>query len=361
MYGAELRPVRDEVGTRTIEEVVRYYGHWKRCVACPPYCRTGAHVPHSQRQARGGEPAPASRALSRRTRSRRRGRAGRRRGRGRRLGRRGLDREAADARERELRRVPDARVQGVVEGAQGPADERAVRRVRAQLAQVRGPEPHAARARGERRGQDEDDGEARGHAARRAERQAAKGECDLRVRGVLSSSLNGIVLTRLCLGRRRARCGRRRSRPRVRPTSRTAWRARRASERCSRASTARRGSMPVRASPCEAGFWELSSARSDCDVRSCRRRRRRARRGDVDVRSLRQRKVRRGISGRSFPFFRLSGGRRSCMRWTASAEHRLSSLSSPQQEQAPLPVVPPRVQAHRGPRLGARPLLRVHP
>ena len=29
-HGAELRTVRDEVGTRTIYEVVRYYGHWKK-------------------------------------------------------------------------------------------------------------------------------------------------------------------------------------------------------------------------------------------------------------------------------------------------------------------------------------------
>ncbi|KAI0287346.1 hypothetical protein BC826DRAFT_917324 [Russula brevipes] len=29
IHGAELRTVRDEVGTRTINEVVRYYGHWK--------------------------------------------------------------------------------------------------------------------------------------------------------------------------------------------------------------------------------------------------------------------------------------------------------------------------------------------
>ncbi|CAL1714076.1 unnamed protein product [Somion occarium] len=28
-HGAELRPVRDEVGSRTMPEVVRYYGHWK--------------------------------------------------------------------------------------------------------------------------------------------------------------------------------------------------------------------------------------------------------------------------------------------------------------------------------------------
>jgi hypothetical protein len=32
-HGAELRTVRDEVGTRTIYEVVRYYGHWKKYVA----------------------------------------------------------------------------------------------------------------------------------------------------------------------------------------------------------------------------------------------------------------------------------------------------------------------------------------
>lgn len=31
-HGAELRTVRDEVGTRTIYEVVRYYGHWKKYV-----------------------------------------------------------------------------------------------------------------------------------------------------------------------------------------------------------------------------------------------------------------------------------------------------------------------------------------
>jgi hypothetical protein len=32
-HGAELRTIRDEVGTRTIYEVVRYYGHWKKYVA----------------------------------------------------------------------------------------------------------------------------------------------------------------------------------------------------------------------------------------------------------------------------------------------------------------------------------------
>lgn len=30
--GPELRSVRDEVGTRDIFEVVRFYGHWKKCV-----------------------------------------------------------------------------------------------------------------------------------------------------------------------------------------------------------------------------------------------------------------------------------------------------------------------------------------
>lgn len=31
-HSAELRTVRDEVGTRTIYEVVRYYGHWKKYI-----------------------------------------------------------------------------------------------------------------------------------------------------------------------------------------------------------------------------------------------------------------------------------------------------------------------------------------
>jgi hypothetical protein len=31
-YGAELRPVREEIGTRSLHEVVRYYGHWKKWV-----------------------------------------------------------------------------------------------------------------------------------------------------------------------------------------------------------------------------------------------------------------------------------------------------------------------------------------
>lgn len=31
IHGPELRAVRDEVGTRSIFEVVRYYAHWKRC------------------------------------------------------------------------------------------------------------------------------------------------------------------------------------------------------------------------------------------------------------------------------------------------------------------------------------------
>ena len=29
-HGAELRPVREEVGTRSMPEVVRFYGHWKK-------------------------------------------------------------------------------------------------------------------------------------------------------------------------------------------------------------------------------------------------------------------------------------------------------------------------------------------
>ena len=31
-HGAELRAVRDEVATRSMPEVVRFYGHWKKYV-----------------------------------------------------------------------------------------------------------------------------------------------------------------------------------------------------------------------------------------------------------------------------------------------------------------------------------------
>ena len=31
LHGAELRAVRDEVVSRSMPEVVRFYGHWKRC------------------------------------------------------------------------------------------------------------------------------------------------------------------------------------------------------------------------------------------------------------------------------------------------------------------------------------------
>jgi hypothetical protein len=30
VHGAELRAVRDNVATRSIPEVVRFYGHWKK-------------------------------------------------------------------------------------------------------------------------------------------------------------------------------------------------------------------------------------------------------------------------------------------------------------------------------------------
>lgn len=30
LYGAELRAVHDEIGTRSMAEVVRFYGHWKK-------------------------------------------------------------------------------------------------------------------------------------------------------------------------------------------------------------------------------------------------------------------------------------------------------------------------------------------
>ena len=29
-HGAELRTVREEIGTRSMPEVVRFYGHWKK-------------------------------------------------------------------------------------------------------------------------------------------------------------------------------------------------------------------------------------------------------------------------------------------------------------------------------------------
>ena len=35
MHGAELRAVREEVGTRPMPAVVRFYGHWKKCVTHP--------------------------------------------------------------------------------------------------------------------------------------------------------------------------------------------------------------------------------------------------------------------------------------------------------------------------------------
>ena len=35
MVGARLREVREEVGTRTMPEVVRFYGHWKKYVDFP--------------------------------------------------------------------------------------------------------------------------------------------------------------------------------------------------------------------------------------------------------------------------------------------------------------------------------------
>ena len=35
MHGAKLRAVREEVGTRTMPEVVRFYGHWKKYVLVP--------------------------------------------------------------------------------------------------------------------------------------------------------------------------------------------------------------------------------------------------------------------------------------------------------------------------------------
>ena len=37
MHGAELRAVREEVSTRTMPEVVRFYGHWKKYVSHPSF------------------------------------------------------------------------------------------------------------------------------------------------------------------------------------------------------------------------------------------------------------------------------------------------------------------------------------
>lgn len=37
LHGAELRAVRDEVVSRSMPEVVRFYGHWKRCDLLPRY------------------------------------------------------------------------------------------------------------------------------------------------------------------------------------------------------------------------------------------------------------------------------------------------------------------------------------
>jgi len=34
-HGAELRTIHDEVGTRTIYDVVRYYGRWKKYSSDP--------------------------------------------------------------------------------------------------------------------------------------------------------------------------------------------------------------------------------------------------------------------------------------------------------------------------------------
>ncbi|THH17442.1 hypothetical protein EW146_g3363 [Bondarzewia mesenterica] len=50
-HGAELRPVRDEVGTRTISEVVRYYGHWKNG-------KLGEENEHIRYAKVNGEPLP---------------------------------------------------------------------------------------------------------------------------------------------------------------------------------------------------------------------------------------------------------------------------------------------------------------
>jgi hypothetical protein len=60
-HGAELRTVRDEVGTRTIYEVVRYYGHWKKYIAVPfPSLVLSDLKPPKQYETRGRESKAAS-------------------------------------------------------------------------------------------------------------------------------------------------------------------------------------------------------------------------------------------------------------------------------------------------------------
>lgn len=49
VHGAELRPVRDEVGTRTMPEVVRFYGHWKRYTKSRRAIVYYAHSLHSSK------------------------------------------------------------------------------------------------------------------------------------------------------------------------------------------------------------------------------------------------------------------------------------------------------------------------
>lgn len=58
-HGAELRTVRDEVGTRTIYEVVRYYGHWKKygVVSFPSFVTLNNQKQH---KTRGRESSAAS-------------------------------------------------------------------------------------------------------------------------------------------------------------------------------------------------------------------------------------------------------------------------------------------------------------
>ena len=60
-HGAELRTIRDEVGTRTIYEVVRYYGHWKKYLVAPfLYLILSELKLSNQYEARGRESDAAS-------------------------------------------------------------------------------------------------------------------------------------------------------------------------------------------------------------------------------------------------------------------------------------------------------------
>lgn len=66
-HGAELRLIREEIGTRSVYEVARYYGHWKRYVITSPNHRnrwitTGSTAQNSRKSMpRSGKSVPRTR------------------------------------------------------------------------------------------------------------------------------------------------------------------------------------------------------------------------------------------------------------------------------------------------------------